>query len=144
MGLTAAETLKLATYTLHEAEAMSLSAGGLKTAIGGLSGGALQADRHGGAKLVHYSDIAGVTLDGYVAPDLSGNGPFMAYVKIGGARAVAGLLTERHGKLTSSLDPPVVPTGVESAAGLRNRQPGYTDLHGFNQGCGNPEPKPER
>ncbi len=102
--LDAAETLKLATYTLHEAEAMSLSAAGLETGIGGLAGGALEADRHGGAKLVHYSDIAGVTLDGYVAPDLSGKGLFMAYVKIGGARAVAGLLTERHGRLTSSLD----------------------------------------
>ncbi len=101
--LPAAETLKLATYTLHEAEAMSLTAAGLDTGVGGLAGGALRPDRHGGAKLVNYSDIAGVTLDGYVAPDLDGNGGFIAYVRIGGARAVAGLLTERHGKLASSL-----------------------------------------
>ena len=103
--LSAAQTLKLATYTLHEAEAMSLTAAGLKTEIGGLAGGAFRADEDGGGKLVHYSDIAGVTLDGYVAPDLAGNGRWIAYVKIGGAHAVAGLLIERHGKLTSSLEP---------------------------------------
>ncbi len=63
---------------------MSLTAAGLKTGIGGLAGGALHADRDGGGRLVHYSDIAGVTLDGYVAPDLAGNGLFIAYVRIGG------------------------------------------------------------
>jgi pimeloyl-ACP methyl ester carboxylesterase len=99
----AAETNKLAAYTLHEAEAMSLTAAGLKTGIGGLAGGALHPDRNGGGKLVHYSDIAGVTLDGYVAPDLAGSGRWIAYVKVGGARAVRGLLVERHGKLVSSL-----------------------------------------
>ena len=61
---------KLAVYTLHEAEAMSLTAAGLKTVLAGLAGGALHPDRNGGSRLMRYSDIAGVTLDGYVAPDL--------------------------------------------------------------------------
>ncbi|HEX4521601.1 MAG TPA: alpha/beta hydrolase [Gaiellaceae bacterium] len=101
--LSAAETLELATYTLHEAQAMSLTAVGLKTEIGGLAGGVLQPDRNGGGKLVHYSDIDGVTLDGYVAPDLSGSGRFVAYVTVRGSRAVSGVVAERHGKLISSL-----------------------------------------
>jgi pimeloyl-ACP methyl ester carboxylesterase len=101
--LSAAETNKLAVYTLHDAEAMSLTAGGLKTVVAGLAGGALHPDRNGGSTLVRYSDIAGVTIDGYVAPDLAGNGLWVAYVKVGGARAVPGLLVEHHGKLVSSL-----------------------------------------
>ncbi len=102
--LSAAETDKLAVYTLHEAEAMSLTAAGLKTVLAGLAGGALHPDRDGGSRLVHYSDIAGVTIDGYVAPDLAGRGLWVAYVRVGGARAVPGLLVERHGRLVSSLE----------------------------------------
>ena len=49
---------------------MSLTAAGLKTAVAGLAGGALQPGRNGGSRLTRYSDIAGVTIDGYVAPDL--------------------------------------------------------------------------
>jgi pimeloyl-ACP methyl ester carboxylesterase len=110
--LSAAETFKIAAYTLHEAEAMSLTAVGLKTEIGGLSGGTLRPDGNGGGRLVHYSDIGGVTLGGYVAPDLAGHGRWIAYVRIGGATAVSGLLTERHGKLISSFAGAAVPGGA--------------------------------
>ncbi len=101
--LSASETFKLASYTLSEAEAMALTAQGLRTAIAGLAGGALRPDGHGGATLSHYADVDGVTLDGIISSVPFAGGGWIAYVKVDGARAAPGLLTERQARLKATL-----------------------------------------
>ena len=101
--LSASETFKLASYTLSEAQAMTLTAGGLRTAIAGLAGGALRPDGHGGATLTHYADVDGVMLDGIISAVPYAGGGWVAYVKVDGARAAPGLMTEHQARLKATL-----------------------------------------
>ena len=101
--LSASETFGLAAYTLRDAEAMALTAGGLRTGIAGLAGGGLRTDGHGGATLTHYEDVDGVTLDGLISPVPDAGGGWVAYVTVAGPRAASGVLSEHRGALKATL-----------------------------------------
>jgi hypothetical protein len=101
--LTAAQTLSVAAATLREAEATWLVAEGLSMRISGLAGGELHATPSAVFALDRYTDVAGVALTGAVTQEALGPGGFVATVRVGGTRALAGRLRLARGRLGGEL-----------------------------------------